>query len=223
MLSNGFGWFIDIQHESHAEDTFFCHLLQDWPVPNGVLIWSVLYNLRTMNRKIQVHYDRLQTGKESLFRQLQPCSEDQLRWKPTGNQWSVLQVLDHLHFAESGSLNYCKKKLLAGDQMPGASLFNSVRMEVYDIILYSRIKIKAPAVVISPSNERNLEEMKSLFDQTSDDLKAFLDEYPDEFLNKGIYKHPMAGRITLPAMVKFFNAHLIHHRHQINRLLHQQA
>ncbi|RED99436.1 DinB family protein [Marinoscillum furvescens] len=169
-----------------------------------------------MSPTLQKPFLRLKSRKEALYKQLHDLSTEQLQWQPASNQWSIAQVLHHLNFSERTSLAYCKKKILAGEDLPDRSFVRTMRIHAYYLILKSKYKIKAPAVVEAPGNEFDLAALHAEAQQNSADLEDFINSYPDRFLKKAIYRHPLAGRITLPQMIRFLDTHVIHHRHQIN-------
>ncbi len=155
----------------------------------------------------------------TLFELLDRNPTDKYQNSPAEKEWTVIQVLDHLYVSQQGPLNYCKKKIKAGDAIPESGLFDAIKMKVYLLFLFSPIKFKAPKVVSNPSNDWEYNEIKTKHLQFLEDLKDFVEAYPDKFSNKAIYKHPIAGRITMDHTISFFEAHLRHHQFQINRLL----
>lgn len=169
-----------------------------------------------MSPILQEPLDRLNNRKEKLYEQLQDVPTEQLQWKPSPQEWSIAQVLDHLNFSERSSLAYCRKKIMAGDALPERSFFRTLRIKSFYLILKSKFKIKAPAVVEAPANDLDLAALSDRAKQNTSNLREFAEEYPERFMQKAIFKHPLAGRITLPQMIRFLESHLEHHQHQIN-------
>lgn len=154
-----------------------------------------------------------------LYELLQPYTEEELHQQPSSNQWSLAQIMSHLLYVERGSLSYCRKKLLAGDDLEDVTLISQLKFRIYRTVLYSKLKIKAPEVVAHPSNEKSFEELKQVFDRTRKEMEVFIDEFPDKYLDKGIFRHPLGGRIGLQDWVQFIDAHLLHHLHQVKRTM----
>lgn len=175
--------------------------------------------MRSMHPKLRKSFNQYSAQKQHLFERLSDYTDKQLMSQPDEASWSVIQVLDHLYTVERASVNYCLKKIKAGDQIPRSNWWGKLRFQLYMPFLYSKIKFKAPKGVDKPRNEMGIEAMKQIYAQLQDDLERFLEEYPDRFLNRAIYKHPFAGRITLDQMIIFLSAHWGHHQHQLDRLL----
>lgn len=131
--------------------------------------------------------------------------------------WSIIQVMSHLNDAESASLKYMEKKLNAGDKMGNAGGLNSLRMWVTNQALRSSLKWKAPSYIANPPVYSS-DEMKNKWAETRKSIMQFVESYPDKWLNKLVYKHPMAGRQNLESAVDSFIYHQLHHVHQIDRI-----
>ena len=170
-----------------------------------------------MSRKdaIQEKLRRLNTDTKKIYEALDGVAEENLYNNSYG--WSIVQVMSHLNDAETASLNYMQKKSRAGNKMAEAGGSNAVRMWFTNQVLKSSLKWKAPSYISKPA-EPSFAEMKSKWNKTRGLIQTFVEEYPDEWLNKLVYKHPIAGRQNLEAAVDSFIYHQIHHLHQIRRI-----
>lgn len=138
--------------------------------------------------------------------------------KKLNNSWSILQVLSHLNTAESASLGYMKKKIQAGDKMGRITFYQKVRMKLTNLALLSPLKWKAPSYVANPQEPNNLDDISSDWKQTRSNILAFVEQYPDEYLDRLVYKHPMGGRQNLNNAIDSIINHQKHHIHQISRI-----
>lgn len=172
-----------------------------------------------MNAQLHKFLNEMEHNKSKMLGLLDNLNEEELHWKKATNIWSVAQVLDHVIYSEQSALQYCHKKLLAGDKIPNASLWNSGKIRVYFWALETKLKFKAPKPISNPGNEYSLTELVARWHQTRTDYISFLNEYPDKYLNKAVFRHPLAGRIKLSEMLRFLNVHIVHHQYQINRIL----
>ncbi|WP_420576005.1 DinB family protein [Ekhidna sp.] len=158
---------------------------------------------------------KLNADTESIYSSLEGISEEKLQDQRYG--WSIIQVLSHLNDAETASLKYMQKKVKAGDKMQNAGLGSSLRMGLTNMVLKSSLKWKAPSYISSPPTY-TLNEIKSKWGETRSQIHEFVNEYPDKWLDKLVYKHPMGGRQNLERAVDSFIYHQVHHVHQINRI-----
>lgn len=165
----------------------------------------------TVYQKLQ----RLDAETQKIYADISMLPKDKLEDKSDG--WSILQVFSHLNEAESISLQYMQKKMQAGDRMQKRSWGNLLRMWFVNRALQSSLRWKAPSYISNPPIFE-YEEMKKKWAETREGIRAFIDEYPEEWMNKLVYKHPMGGRQDLSRAVDSFIYHQRHHVHQINRI-----
>jgi hypothetical protein len=131
--------------------------------------------------------------------------------------WSAIQALRHVQIAEAMSLGYMQKKIQAGPDLPEAPVSSQMKIRMYNLIFGLGLRFKAPKVLADPENGP-LEALEEEWAETRKSLKHFIDQYPEEWMSRGILKHPRAGMINLPDAIRFFNAHLQHHLQQVKRI-----
>ena len=81
------------------------------------------------------------------------------------------------------------------------------------------LKLNAPKGIDTPAlpPEDTFESVETKWQKVRNDMRSFLENVDDKYLDKEVYKHPFAGRLTLKGMMSFFMAHFRHHRKQIDR------
>ncbi|MEO1515220.1 MAG: DinB family protein [Bacteroidota bacterium] len=174
-----------------------------------------------MNEKHNNFLDQLDKDFAFLLEELKVYSDDQLNRKPSPEQWSVIQVMHHLMLSESLSLKYINKKLSFNPTLKKAGIKARMRLLLLKGYMASPFKAKAPGVI---SGEQ-LPEFATFWDtakrwkQQRQELRQFLSELPKDILNKEVYKHPFAGRMSIDGMLGFFQAHFNRHHKQIQRVL----
>ena len=168
-----------------------------------------------MKNRINEKLKRLKNETEKIYESLGDITSQKLSDQSYG--WSIIQVFSHLNEAETASLKYMQKKVQAGDKMKKSGIGNSFRMWLTNQALKSSLKWGAPSYISNPPTYE-LEEIKSKWSETRNAIQQFVDEYPDQWLDRLVYKHPMGGRQNLERAVDSFIYHQIHHVHQINRI-----
>lgn len=169
-----------------------------------------------MKKDIENRLHLLDQETEQIFNELFALDSEYLR--KNGNGWSIIQVLSHLNKAESLSLSYMRKKVQAGAKMKKINAINNFRMWVTCGFLGSGLKWKAPSYIANPKGDYSLDEIKNEWQKTRIEIADYVAEYPKELLNRAVYKHPMAGRLSLLQAVDSFIYHQRHHVHQIRRI-----
>ncbi len=172
--------------------------------------------LQLEKKIIENRLSQLKKETNEIFDDLESLDQDFLGKK--GKGWSIIQVLSHLNMAETLSLEYMKKKMQAGDKMKKVNLINNARMWVTCGFLQTGLRWKAPSYISKPKGDYSLNEIRSEWESTRTNIKEYVNDYPEKWLNKAVYKHPMAGRLSLLQAIDSFIYHQRHHVHQINRI-----
>ena len=169
-----------------------------------------------MKKDIEKRLKLLDSETQRIFDDLSGLDDQTLR--KNGRGWSVIQVLNHLNKAEILSLQYMRKKMKAGTKMKKINVLNRMRMWITCGFLESGLKWKAPSYIANPPGDDSLEEMREKWKETRSQIEAYIQDYPDEWLDRAVYKHPMAGRLSLMQAIDSFIYHQRHHVHQIRRI-----
>ncbi len=156
-----------------------------------------------------------------LFAEMNQHTEESLNRRPTDGGWSVIQNMYHLILSEELSLAYVRKKIGFNAVFDGVTPWSHGRSFLLWLSLRSPIKFKAPAFI----SKEALPEYASLSDTRDRWLKAradwtdFLQNMPDDLVNKAVYKHPRAGKLGWGGTLQFFKIHFKRHRSQMRRAL----
>lgn len=173
-----------------------------------------------MNPKLQNLYNKLEQQRNELFRLVQNQSTEVLSKIHQQGEWSVLQILTHLYISEKLSIGYIKKKSLAINEVGNASVWQSFLVVILRISQRIPLRYKAPKVVLQNTpSALSLPDLIAQWDLLRIEIKSMLTNLPDKHVNKLVYKHPFAGRLSFPQAVDFFQEHIIHHTPQIKRIL----
>ena len=169
-----------------------------------------------MKKEIENRLLLLTEETDKIFADLESIEASELQKK--GKGWSIIQVLSHLNMAETLSLQYMQKKILAGSKMGKVSIVNTIRMSVTCGFLQTGLRWKAPSYISKPKGDYTLNEIRKEWNSTRSQIRQYIQDYPDDLLNREVYKHPMAGRLSLIQAVDSFIYHQRHHVHQLNRI-----
>ena len=157
----------------------------------------------------------------TILAEMQQHSEAALNRRPADGGWSAIQTMHHLILSEERSLAYVQKKLSFDPTLDSVGLGAKWRSFLLWLSLSSPFKFKAPAAI---SNE-NLPDHATLADtsdrwlKTRADWTDFFEKLPDTLLDKEVYKHPRAGKISWEGMLWFFETHFKRHHKQIRRAI----
>lgn len=165
------------------------------------------------------HLQRLERLRRQLLARLEGVSADILNQRPVDGGWSPAQVLAHVIEAERKSLDYVRKK--ARD--PAAIPRRRMRQRLNDLLLQaamkSPFKFEAPPALAEPPETLDLEALVADWGEVRRGWRRFVDTFPPGLADKTVYRHPVAGPLTLDAALRFLVNHLQRHGRQIERAL----
>lgn len=175
-----------------------------------------------MHPSCEKAWKTLDSSLEQLGQTLAGYSSEQLNAPATDGGWSAMQCLHHLILAEALSEQYIRKKLQSGaSQLPKKGIkawFNSKKLS---LLMLLPIKIKAPATIDTEQLPTTSELAPTLakWRAQRQGLRQYLESLEEPVFNQEIFKHPIAGKLTLGSMLGFFHEHFSRHRAQALRAL----
>ncbi|GIV31689.1 MAG: hypothetical protein KatS3mg029_1040 [Saprospiraceae bacterium] len=174
-----------------------------------------------MKKDFQPLVTQMNAELEALLESLSSVPEATLRQRPSPQEWSVLEILQHIYIAERASIAYVRKKMQYPHGLKKIGLETRLRSLLLRFFLDAPFKFKAPAVVAEERFDPSLtlDTLKKEWKRTRQELSTLLEEMPPELAEKNIFKHALAGRLGLTGMLVFFEGHFRRHRRQIERTL----
>jgi hypothetical protein len=136
---------------------------------------------------------------------------------PAPGKWSALQVLHHVVSVEGLTLGYVRKKMLAGAALERAGLASRLRLLAVQVALRSPLRVEAPAIASDVPAEGELGVLRARWDDVRRELEELVRSFPPELLDRLVFRHPYAGRMTLAHALGTLEAHLDHHIPQVER------
>ena len=170
-----------------------------------------------MHPSLTPHWQKAESLRNSYLQQFAGYSAAQLSYKPAEKEWNMLGVAQHLIKAEKATVKYVKHKLSQQKSLqPGWDHF--FKILGLKIALWLPVKYKVPAGEIHPDENLTLDQIREEWKSIRHEMKALLDNFPEDYLNKKIFKHPLAGPMSIEQALMFWQYHLRHHMQQINRI-----
>lgn len=173
-----------------------------------------------MNSELQKTFLAAERVRNEIIALMASVPPDQLSLTPFPGKWSALQILTHLYISEKLSFSYIKKKSLGIETLANAGLKQTLLMPVLKISQRLPFRFKAPRVVVENTPEAiPLDQLISQWNLLRIELRSHLDHLSDAHVHRLVYKHPIAGRLSLPQAIQFFAEHITHHKPQIIKAL----
>lgn len=172
-----------------------------------------------MNEGLQQRFERLERTRRVVLTRLAEHDRARLNRPRADGGWSALQVLHHVITAEDGTRRYISRKMLAGTSLPPAGLVSRLRLFALRLANASPLRFRAPGVTADVPATIDPDELGARWDEVRGDWRELLDGFPDELLDRMVFRHGMVGLMGLPDTLLFLRSHLAHHARQVERLL----
>lgn len=170
-------------------------------------------------KELLAEFEKMENERQQLLKKLEPFSEVVLTKKPDANTWSVTEVIYHLKVAEEGALKYMQKKLEVGGH-DKAMFGASVKQKLLNLAISLPVKYKAPKVAQIPEGTNvSYEQALTEWNEIRNSLKSEYDSVDEAIIGNELFKHPMAGKLSILQSVKFMRQHMNRHIGQIDRIL----
>ena len=108
-------------------------------------------------------------------------------------------------------------KIQAGEDLPTRGMVARFYLLLLLFVFRIGLKFKAPEMIANPK-QTSLNELEDDWERSRKEMREFLDQFPEKWGNRAIYRHPFVGRLNLYDAMRFFNSHLSHHTRQVYRI-----
>ncbi len=166
--------------------------------------------------KLQKELETQEGVYKALLDDLAEMDSDQLVQRPIPHKWSLLEIIEHLVLAEREVLDYLPdpSQLIEGERDLKAHLSYLMVMAVLGL----KIPVKAPSQGMLPKGNTSLEELRRQLEEIQDWLRDYVNDQESNGLRKAVFRHPVAGAMTVGQTIHLRRVHLNTHLSQIKRL-----
>lgn len=168
---------------------------------------------RRLNRWIEAFDGQ----RRALLDELAALPAETLQARARPDQWSILEIVEHLVLAE--------RYVLAGMPPPAELVARRRSLKnrcIYPIVLFVlrfRIPVKVPARRMLPTGQASLAEVRTAWDENLRWLRAYVEGLVPGGGSSAVFVHPVAGPITLIQALRMDRLHFATHLRQIRRRL----
>lgn len=163
----------------------------------------------------------LEAQRAALLADLDGWPTAALAHRPAPDAWTAPEVLDHLVRSERGILAEVRRNLAAPHPR---GLRDRLGCAFIDRVFRTDRRVRAPAAVaarVAPAAGADLAAVRAEWDAARAELGGFLAGVPDlrpAQQRDGVFRHPVAGWMGVPDVLRFFRVHVHHHAFQLARL-----
>ncbi|MCM2317447.1 MAG: DinB family protein [Thermoanaerobaculia bacterium] len=172
-----------------------------------------------MNDRLKRRFDRLEAVRHRIESSIDGLDSAALNRPPAPGRWSAAQVIGHLVKAESLSVAYIGKKASDPSKLRPAGIVHSLKSTLVVALMRVPMKFSAPEIVAEMPENASPNELRERWRATRSEMCELLDRLPDALLHTCLYKHPVAGPMTVEGALDFMIAHATRHAKQIDGVL----
>ncbi len=167
--------------------------------------------------RIHRQFARMTTRTEKIFDILKSVTTEQYHLHTRPDQWTMLQIANHLYLSEKSALAYLRKKMSYPDTILVYSISSWKTYYLVKLILNTPKKVKAPPPIDMWTQNELLEPdaLEIKWNELHHELSAYMEKHSPRFGSHLVFNHPFAGRMTMRQMLMFFCDHMDHHIRQM--------
>jgi hypothetical protein len=157
----------------------------------------------------------------ALLDRLRLAAPAHLLARPRPDGWSILEILEHLVLAEQAVLqDWPDFAELTGKER---TLGNRLRYLLVMLVLKARIRVRVPSRKMVPVGGQTFAELEERWKKSEAWLQAYVAQLDANGLQKAVFRHPVAGPVTVAQAIRMNLVHVRIHRRQIDALLRMQT
>lgn len=155
----------------------------------------------------------LEDQREGILNRVRSLASVTLRTRPQPEVWSILEILEHVVVSEAVILQGLPpwRDLQARPR----TLAHRVKLLLVKAVLGLGIPVKVPSRRMLPSGTKDLDQISTQWRNQHAWLRTFLAEAGPLAAHQPLFRHPVAGPITLHQALGLDLRHLHTHRRQI--------
>lgn len=150
-------------------------------------------------------------ARTTLLDQVEGLSDEDLNKKPSADEWSVKQVLEHLYLME-GAITKTIKDQLASSEV------ETVDDKPIERSTNRDMKVESPDFATPGDDFLKLDDLKQRLAGTHEGLKEVAANTDDAQLELKAYPHPAFGKLSLKQWIPFVGYHELRHIDQIKEV-----
>ena len=165
----------------------------------------------------------ISVARNSYLKAVSSFSEQQAQWKSSPEVWSVVEITEHLFWAEQGGILGMWKTLNAirDGKMPRKIESIHLNMPIEEIIALTwQAKEQVPAVA-APRMGGPIAFWQASFSSLQNLIDLFSKELTDIDLRTQAHPHPISGAMDFQQRLEFIRFHIDRHTGQVEGILSQ--
>ncbi len=167
---------------------------------------------RALETRLRLGFDR----RRMLLDEVERLSPERLVAKPFPGKWSILEIVEHLVVSDREVLQGLPNPSQLVDRKRG--LKDRVAYPFVMLVLACHLPVKVPSPLYLPRGECSLAILRREWDEIQQWLRSYVHGLGPADWSRAVFRHPIAGPLTVLQFVHMAELHLATHTRQIRRL-----
>ncbi len=160
---------------------------------------------------VEKQFKGIEEQRKNLLDEIAKLNHTQQNFKPAPESWSILQVVNHLLYAETNVVKYMLKKIQGIATVEKAGVQAKFRSLLLNTFLKSPLKFKAPKAAMPVQGEVYIfENLRKQWNETRAEFAKILDQLNPADAEKLLFKHPISGKFNIYQTMSFMQEHIAH-------------
>ena len=160
--------------------------------------------------------DTYDQNRRALLADLEGLSSEQIRRKPGPDNWSLLEIVQHMVLSEREVLEYLPEPKELIDRHRG--LRARLAYVLVLMVLKWHLPVPVPSDGMVPDGNTSLSELRQQWDENIGWLRDYLDSVRPADLARAVFRHPVAGPLTVTQAARIAKLHFDAHHRQIRKV-----
>ncbi|MBM7553643.1 DinB family protein [Thalassobacillus pellis] len=154
----------------------------------------------------------LDQRRQKVLNFLNEITDEQARMKPDKDNWSILELLEHLYLIERTVADRIKRAITEGEE-------KSVPEKPVHHTANRTLKMEAPESLRPKGLFQSVSEAKESLVESRESLELILINYEKATLKRRVMHHMAFGDLSLEQWVEFIGWHELRHLEQMKEVL----
>lgn len=159
--------------------------------------------------------DHLEQSRKAFLASIEGVSEEQWKYRPAADKWSIAEVAEHITLAESMAEQLLLKGAAAA--VPGDKRSSMADEKISAMLLNRDRKAQAPEVLRPASKFASPSEVVAAFEEARAKTIARAKDYPHD-MRAVLLPNPVFGEVDLHQSYLFMSGHTLRHTAQIEEV-----
>ena len=163
--------------------------------------------------EIQKKFAALESRRKKILNQLKTLPQNQLTVKPGSDNWSIVEVIQHLVLVEQQIVRQTNRN--PGDPDSDRPPRSREALGMVLEILEKDVRVDVPSASMEPDGQITLDALRTQWKESRGQLSKFFQHLNKESVEAAVFSHPVAGSLNALDMLDLANVHTDYHIRQI--------